>query len=383
MLAATGDDRVGVSGSAVSFTAPRFIGNTTLTDCLNGVRTMPPNDGVDPESDPIAVRIVQRALVDLGYLVSELEIDGLYQAQTTKAVARFKADRGISPSNGVVGPKTSKALDDEFQLGSLSPGSFAPLVAAGRLDDVVAGLLDLLQLIGSARAWCGDVAAFGRTELQANALAGIVRAARVSDLKAIVPAAQHADIDSVAAQLTAASAANGPFAMTTRFDDGGVTRSHIIYQDAFLDRAQPGDARHIGGMLSLAHELTHHRNRALVKRLRAEPVTPADYVDVGLATAFSTSPGGAPTAETRATFIEEIACRSVAWQVYQELVGIHAGEMLATGVIKQPAAVAALSTVPKRGQLFRAGIRFADLGASPNADDPLDDPQGVVFTASK
>jgi hypothetical protein len=122
----------------------------------------------------------------------------------------------------------------------------------------------------------------------------------------------------------------------------------------------------VGALLSLAHELTHLRNRALDKTLRAEPVTATDYVDVPKANSFTALPGNTPTTDTRATFIGEIGARMVAWRVYQEIVVTHAGEMLATFVITRPAAVTDLRTVPRRGQLFRSGIKFAFEGAEPN-----------------
>src|SRR4051794_34777565 len=104
----------------------RFSGISTLDDCLNGVRTMPPQSGALPETDAVATRAVQRALVDLGYLVSYDEVDGIYGSRTTTAVSRFKTDRGIFPNDGVVGKKTSRALDEEFPAGSLTTGTFAP-----------------------------------------------------------------------------------------------------------------------------------------------------------------------------------------------------------------------------------------------------------------
>lgn len=348
-----------------SLTSPRFVGSTTLTDCLNGVRTMPPKNGADPEPDKEAVELVQRALVDLGYLLSYDEVDGIFGSRTAGAVSRFKADRGISPSDGVVGRKTSKALDDEFPLGTLGQGLFAPFVAASRLDDAVAGLLDVLAGFFSL-AWTGQAGSFAHQALTSQNLAGIARASRASDLKAFVPAAQHAEIDNVAATLAASSAANGPFAFTTRFEAGGVTRGYMIFQDALLDRASPGDGRHMGALLSLAHELTHFRNRVLDKTLRAEPVTATDYVDVAKANNFTALPGNTPTTDTRATFIAEVGVRLVAWRVYQELVVDHAGVMLATGVITRPAAVTELHTIVQRGQLFRSGIKFAADGAEPN-----------------
>jgi hypothetical protein len=58
--------------------SPRFQGSVTIEQCLNGARTMPPGNGALPETDNDAVSRVQRALVDLGYLLSFDEVDGNY-----------------------------------------------------------------------------------------------------------------------------------------------------------------------------------------------------------------------------------------------------------------------------------------------------------------
>jgi hypothetical protein len=120
----------------------------------------------------------------------------------------------------------------------------------------------------------------------------------------------------------------------------------------------------MGAILSLTHELNHVRNRVMAITLNAEPITPADYVDVGKANAAGA--GGEPTTFTRATFIEEIGCRHLAWKVYQDLVVNHAQAMLASGVITRPAAVAELTATLLTGQLFRSTINFATIGANPN-----------------
>jgi hypothetical protein len=337
--------------------SPRFQGSVTIEQCLNGARTMPPNNGALPETDADAVRRVQRALVDLGYLLSFDDVDGIYGNATAHAVSRFKFDRGISPSDGIVGPKTSQALDDEFPPGAMNPGVFVPFVAANRLDSTVAGLLN--ELTGfAALPWASQTAVFALQELTNQNLAGIVRASQANDLKAQVPAAQHATIDQMAATLLAALPDTGPFGLTTRFDQAGWIRAYTIYMDSYLDRAVPGGERHTGAILSLAHELNHVRNRVQANTLKAEPITAADYVDVALANA-SAAAGGDPTTMTRATFIEEIGCRHLAWKVYQDLVVNHAQAMLASGVITRPAAIAELTTTLLVGQLFRSAINFA------------------------
>jgi len=342
--------------------SPRFQGSVTIEQCLNGARTMPPSNGALPETDRDAVSRVQRALVDLGYLLSfDDEVDGTYGNRTAAAVSRFKFDRAIAPSDGVVGPRTSKALDDEFPPGAMSLGVFAPFVVTQRVDSTVAGLLDELTGL-AALPWAGQTALFALQELTNQNLAGIVRASQANDLKAQVPAAQHATIDQVAAILSTASPDTGPFGLTTRFDQTGWIRGHTIFQDSYLDRAVPGGERHTSALLSLAHELNHFRNRVAAITLDAEPITAADYVDVATANAVSAA-GGDPTTVTRATFIQEVGARHLAWKVYQDLVVNHAQAMLASGVITRPAAIAELTTTLLAGQLLRATIKFAADGA--------------------
>jgi peptidoglycan hydrolase-like protein with peptidoglycan-binding domain len=340
--------------------SPRFQGSTTLEKCLNGLRTMPPQNGTQPETDSAAVKMVQRALVDLGYLLSFDEVDGNFGNRTATAVSRFKADRGISPSDGVVGVRTSRALDDEFQPGTLGVGSFTSFVTAKRADQVVAGLLDKLNGL-TALPWAKQTAVFALQELTNQNLVGIVRASRVADLKPLVPAVEHAAIDVVAARLTAALPDSGPLAIESSFDQAGWIRGHVIVRDAMLDRAQPGDARHLGMVLALSHELTHFRNRVLERGMRAEPISSANFVDVTTANAAQ-SASGDRTSDTRAIFVAEIGGRHLAWKVFQDLVVDHAASMLQAGVITRPQAVSELSTALTPGVLFRSALKLGTDG---------------------
>jgi Putative peptidoglycan binding domain len=342
--------------------SPRFQGSDTLNKCLNGLRTMPPQDGALPETDKEAVKKIQRALVDLGYLLSFDEVDGTFGNRTSTSVSRFKTDRGISPSNGVVGPKTMKALDNEFPPGILSIGLFTPFVITNRLDGDLAGLLDNLMILATL-PWANQTAVFALQELSNQNLAGIVRASRASDLKPHVPPEQHSKIDSIAADFLSAAPNTGTIGLTTRFTQSNLTRSHIIFKDEYVDRTILGDEKHLGGMLALSHELMHVRNRILANSLQAEPITATNYVDVALANTLTSTPGNGATNFTRSTFIEEIGCRQLAWEVYQDLVINHAQLMLQAGVISRTAAVSELKTNLQPGQLFRSAIDFAIYGA--------------------
>jgi hypothetical protein len=325
---------------------------------------MPPGNGTQAEPDTASVRLVQRALVDLGYLRSYDDADGAYGSRTSSAVSRFKADRGISPSDGIVGPKTSKALDDEFPPGPLDPGPLATVLAAQRVDVTIAGLLNRLSGL-IAVPWAPQTALFAQRELFNDNLAGIVRASRASDLRTQIPASEHTTLDVNAAALASASPLTGPFATTTRFEQADLVRAYILVQDAFLDRAGIGDDRHTGALLMLAHELTHVRNRVREKMMREEIVDSANYVDVAKAIAFSAA-GGDATPVTRAVFAAEIGSRHVAWRVYQELVGDHAAAMLSAGIVVRPAAIDELQAPLLPNQTFHSALSFAEKGVQPN-----------------
>jgi peptidoglycan hydrolase-like protein with peptidoglycan-binding domain len=63
------------------------------------------------ERDIEAVKKVQETLGEAGIPV---KVDGFFGEETEQAVAKFKREHSpqIVPSDGVVGPKTSHALDD-------------------------------------------------------------------------------------------------------------------------------------------------------------------------------------------------------------------------------------------------------------------------------
>ena len=94
------------------------------------------------ESSAGSVLLIQQALIDLGYQLPKSGPDGKYGEETTKAVAQFKADREIIPSDGVVGRLTMAALDEEFEN---EPQPLPPLnLAVGELfgEDYILAVKD-------------------------------------------------------------------------------------------------------------------------------------------------------------------------------------------------------------------------------------------------
>jgi phosphatidylserine/phosphatidylglycerophosphate/cardiolipin synthase-like enzyme len=98
-------------GDGHDLTSPRFAGDDVLEACFDGEHRMVVGEAGE------CVSRVQQALVDLGYPLPTHGVDGHYGDETAGAVAKFKNQRGIAPSDGVVGPKTMHELDESFPAG--------------------------------------------------------------------------------------------------------------------------------------------------------------------------------------------------------------------------------------------------------------------------
>mgnify|MGYP003666202194 FL=1 len=78
-------------------------GTTTAPDntdsgVSNAIMSGPPY----PKEDDVAVRAMQKQLINLGYSVGSTSVDGKYGPRTAKAVAAFKKDNKITPLDGEV-----------------------------------------------------------------------------------------------------------------------------------------------------------------------------------------------------------------------------------------------------------------------------------------
>lgn len=95
-----------------------FGGNPALNDVAAGVRTIRAPEVSD------SVALIQQALVTVGFDLPEAGVDRIFRSETGVAVSTFKADRGLSPADPVVGSGTINRLDLELSYldGSDNPG---------------------------------------------------------------------------------------------------------------------------------------------------------------------------------------------------------------------------------------------------------------------
>jgi hypothetical protein len=114
-----------------------FAGSADIEGVAAGTRRI-----LAPEvSDSVA--LIQQALVAIGMELPESGVDGGFGNETGGAVSGFKADRGLSPSDPVVGPGTTLRLDLEVAYLDGNPSDPLALDAkALSLDPIFAGVLE-------------------------------------------------------------------------------------------------------------------------------------------------------------------------------------------------------------------------------------------------
>jgi phage tail tape-measure protein len=86
----------------------------TTTAPSSAPRVQPPRTTLTPGSSGRQVKLLQRALLQLGY--SPGRVDGSYGLATENALKRFQQANGLEP-DGVLGPKTLKALKHKLAAG--------------------------------------------------------------------------------------------------------------------------------------------------------------------------------------------------------------------------------------------------------------------------
>jgi peptidoglycan hydrolase-like protein with peptidoglycan-binding domain len=124
--------------------AARFRYDVALQACLDGERRILVKK---PSEKGRHIRKLQQALIAAGFDLPEFGADGSYGRETASAVSRFKKSLKISPSDGVVGPKTMAALDERFEKEVLF---FPPPLQPG--DLVLDDFLEALQAAQSANS---------------------------------------------------------------------------------------------------------------------------------------------------------------------------------------------------------------------------------------
>lgn len=322
---------------------PRFSGDPVLEDCFAGNhRMLAPEDG-------LAVKRVQSALIELGKSVGPLGDDGVFGTGTGTAVTEYKTEKGLSPNDPVVGPGTSKALDDDLFVDppELDPafGEFAPFVVDHRLEPFVAREL-IVMLRAPLDSWRHMLAGFTLSSLSSGFLLGIVAMSRGRDLHdAFIAAADPTQPGGVSAEnaFTDAVAPVPADGVTVTFRAAGDDRALVLIGDtvilgrARITRASDGTQAPSTLVGTLMHELTHVRNLAGSDALSLTQDTDTSaFADTELAQARSAA--GPRTAEVMRLWVEEMVPRHLEWIGLQEVAGTP-GTIAVRGV--QPAELAA------------------------------------------
>jgi hypothetical protein len=94
----------------------------------------------------------------------------------------------------------------------------------------------------------------------------------------------------------------------------GQFQGYTLVNDALMDLMRPGNRRHFFGMLLMAHEMSHFRNRDFFVALDRSTVTanPGLFVDQTQANAFPQS------TVVASRFMQELICDHVAFRVKQD-----------------------------------------------------------------
>lgn len=313
-------------GRDVPLRGPRFSGDPVLEECLAGRHRMLASE------DGLPVKRVQAALIELDFPVGPRGTDGVFGGDTGAAVTRYKTHKGLVPNDPVVGPGTSKALDDDLFVDppTLDPAfaEFSAFVVAHRLEPFAA--LELRAMIGAPLdSWRHMIGRFALVSLSSARLLGIVAQSRAVGLRdAFLAAADPTQLGGVTADELFDDAIIGgdALASTVTFQAGGEPRSFVVIRDdVILGRAvvvRSTDGTRAPATLQgvLVHELTHVRNRANSQALVATSDDDIDvYADTALARARSAASGR--TSDVLDSFVAEMVARHVHWIIQKEEAG--------------------------------------------------------------
>lgn len=290
----------------------RLSGDPVLEQCLAGAHRM-----LSPEVS-LSVMRVQEGLRTLGFFGGQL--DGIFGPVTGAAVTAFKEFQDLSPSDPVVGPGTSRALDDAlfFDPPSLDPafGEVAGFVTRHLVEPFIG--FELAALIDAPlNSMRHDVGSLILSTLKSGFLVGIVAASRTHDLLSDTR---------IPPDVKASLAALGPAAGVARGFTGtdGLDHEVVVIDDVTVRGQQTlihrpsGRKNKVDLQEVLCHEMTHVLNGAL--RLSLVPDTDTDtFLDTALAESL-TQATGFRTATVFAAFVHEMNARHIAFVIKRELV---------------------------------------------------------------
>jgi peptidoglycan hydrolase-like protein with peptidoglycan-binding domain len=138
-------------GDGHDLTSPRFSGDLVLEAVYDNERLLRfGNRGS-------AVRTLQQALVDAGFLLPRFGVDGIFGAETKTAVEEFQRASGLTGANidGIVGPTTMGWLDQRFSAGP-TPAGGTPSASTG-CAAIKTVNIDIVSLDGSTRPPTADL----------------------------------------------------------------------------------------------------------------------------------------------------------------------------------------------------------------------------------
>lgn len=263
--------------------------------------------------ESLSVMRVQEALQALTY--SPGALDGVFGPDTGGAVTAFKVDQGLNPSDPVVGPGTSTALDAALFVDppSLDPafGELAPYVAKHVVEPFVGFELNFLvtRPLDSLRHEIGFAML---SLLRSQFCLAIVAQSRALD---IPDPRVTAEAKNSMANLHG-SAVAVPFTGTDGVDHVTVAIRDLTIMGRRYATNVYGQKAKVTLRGALCHELTHVRN--FHKDLTSTPDSDGSvYLDYGLSASLSASTGQ-PTAITFSHFVHEIVASHVEWITRRE-----------------------------------------------------------------
>jgi peptidoglycan hydrolase-like protein with peptidoglycan-binding domain len=114
-------------GDGHDLTSPRFALDPVLEACFDNERVLQVGD------QGTAVATVQHALVELGFLLPDFGIDGIFEAETRQGVMDFQTAQGLTGAavDGVIGPGTMGLLDAAVPAGPAAGPAANPATPAG------------------------------------------------------------------------------------------------------------------------------------------------------------------------------------------------------------------------------------------------------------